>query len=437
LAIAERALQLAPEAPSALGARAIVFARLKKWPQALADYERLLQLEPENAEALFGRATVLNELGRSMEALAAFDEGLQLQPRHAGAMHERALALAALGRYEEAIRGFEEAAEADPSITGADWNEGLFRLLLGDFEIGWRKYESRWQNSEFASQIQPLRKPRWTGGTDVAGKTILLHAEQGLGDVIQFCRYAPLLVDRGAQVIVAAHRPLKPLLKTLRGLERVICNGEPMPAFDLYSPLMSLPMAFGTQLETVPAHVPYLHADPARTAAWAARLGAPDRLRVGLAWCGDPRHKRDRERSIPLSLLEPLLASPAAFFCLSKFVREGDAERMRQGGIQHYGEQLTDFTETAALASLMDLVISVDTSIAHLAGALGLPLWLLIPDPPDWRWLLEREDCPWYPTARLFRQARAGDWPTVIARVARALGEFGAVRCDRAHTRVS
>jgi len=317
-------------------------------------------------------------------------------------------------------------------MTGAVWNEALLRLTLGQFEIGWRKYESRWQKSEFAGLIQPFRQPRWTGAEDVAGKTVLLHAEQGLGDVIQFCRYAPLLAQRGAKVIVAAHRPLKPFLQTLRGVAQVICNGDPLPPFDFYSPLMSLPWAFGTRLETVPAEVPYLHPDPVRIERWAERLGPRRRMRVGLAWSGDPRLAHDHRRSIPVRTLEPLLAAPADFVCLSKFVREGDEEEMRRLGVLHFGEELTDFAETAALADHMDLIVSVDTSIAHLAGALALPLWLLIADPPEYRWMLEREDSPWYPTARLFRQHSRGDWPEVIARVSRSLREAIALRDPQA-----
>ena len=217
----------------------------------------------------------------------------------------------------------------------------------------------------------------------------------------------------------------------------MIGNGEPLPPYDLQCPLLSLPLAFNTRLETVPANVPYLHADPRRALRWAQRLGARRTLRVGLAWSGDPRLADDRRRSIPLALFAPLLERPVQFVCLSKFVRDGDMQQIRALGIEHYGDELTDFAETAALASLMDVVISVDTSIAHLAGALGLPLWLLIPDPPEYRWMLKRDDSPWYPTARLFRQRRRGDWPEVIGRVVSALGELVAARSGTADARAS
>jgi hypothetical protein len=293
----------------------------------------------------------------------------------------------------------------------------LLRLLLGQFDIGWSKYEVRWQKSEFARLIQPFRQPRWTGAEDVSGKTVLLHAEQGLGDVIQFCRYAPLVADRGARVIVAAHEPLKPLLQTLRDVSQVICNSEAIPPFDYFSPLMSLPLAFRTRLDTVPSSVPYLQVDAGRRQRWLEKLGPPQRLRIGLAWSGDPRQEMDHRRSIPLQVLEPLLSVNADFYCLSKFVRDGDADQMARLGIRHFGDEQTDFAETAALASSMDLVISVCTSIAHLAGALALPLWVLIAKPFDFRWMLGREDSPWYPTARLFRQDECGNWSDVISRV--------------------
>jgi hypothetical protein len=295
------------------------------------------------------------------------------------------------------------------------------RLLLGDFAGGWPLYESRWKKSEFIRASQPFRKPQWTGREDLSGKTILLVAEQGLGDVIQFARYAPLIAKMGATVMVGAHRPLLPLLQSLAGVDRLLSGGDAIPPYDFQSPLMSLPLALGTTLETIPGCVPYLHADPARLQRWAERLGAPDRLRVGLAWSGDPRLAHDRRRSIAVEMLAPLLALRAEFHCLSKFVREADREPMQRFGIRHHGDELTDFAETAALMKQMDLVISVDTSIAHLAGALALPLWVLIADPPEYRWMLQREDSPWYPTARLYRQARRGDWPEVIARVAAEL----------------
>jgi tetratricopeptide (TPR) repeat protein len=436
LAMAERAVRLAPDSPDALGARVVALSRLRRWSEAVADYERLSALDPDTVEWRFGIAAALNESGRPAEAVAAFDAALELQPDRAQAIDDRALALASMGRYEEAFAGFARAVELDPALAEAHWHEALYRLLLGQFEIGWRKYEWRWKLAEFLTAGAKPRAPQWTGAEDPAGKAVLLYGEQGLGDVIQFCRYAPLLAGRGARVIVGAHPPLKPLLQTLDGVAQVIGNREPLPPIDFQCPLMSLPLAFGTRVETVPAMVPYLHADPVRRRRWSQRLGPRGRVRVGLAWSGDPRLAHDRRRSLALPILAPLLAVRADFVCLGKLVRDSDAEPMRRFGIRFFGDELSDFAETAALAGLMDLVISVDTAVAHLAGALALPLWLLIPDPPDYRWMLEREDSPWYPTARLFRQRSRGDWPEVVARVARALETFVAEDGRRADTGV-
>ncbi len=424
LAVADRALVLDPESVNALGARVAALAKLRRWQEALAVYERIIELDPGNPDAPCGRAAVLNELDRFDEALAAFDAVLLRQPDRVSVIADRALALAGLGRYEEAFAGWARAAELDPNLHAADWNEAVHRLLLGQFEIGWRKYESRWMKPEFIKIKQPFKQPRWTGPENVEAKTVFLHAEQGLGDMIQFCRYATILAARGATVILGAQQPLKPLLQTLTGVKRVITNGEALPPFDFHSPLMSLPLAFDTRLETIPANVPYLHADARRVQRWSRILGPHTRFRVGLAWAGDPQLAHDRRRSIRLELLEPMFAVAAEFFCLSKFVRDNDQDDMRRLGIRHYGDELTDFAETAALTRLMDLVISVDTSIAHLAGALAMPVWLLVSNPPEFRWLLDREDSPWYPTARLFRQRERGNWQEVIARVTAELASL-------------
>jgi hypothetical protein len=264
----------------------------------------------------------------------------------------------------------------------------------------------------------------WLGGDPVAGKTVLLHAEQGYGDTLQFCRYAPLVAALGATVVLEVPLALKPLLGSLRGVSLLVAKGGVTPAFDLHCPLMSLPLAFATRLDTIPADVPYLQADPVRRQAWRQRLdevSAPGRCRVGLAWSGNPRHNNDENRSIRLEQLAPLYGLDATFVSLQPLVRERDKACLAQSGIVNPGAELTDFADTAALMDALDLVICVDTSVAHLAGALGRPLWVLLPRVPDWRWLLDRDDSPWYPTARLFRQDKPGDWPATIGNAVQAL----------------
>jgi tetratricopeptide (TPR) repeat protein len=419
LDLAEQALKLDAAYADALSVRFAALRHLRRWPQVVAAYEQLAALEPEAIEWRFGYAAALKEAGHAAEAVAAFDDALARQPDNSLAINDRALALADLGRYDEALAGFARATQIDPSSHAPHFHEALLRLMLGQYDVGWSLYEWRWKRPEFVKAGISYRQPRFTGSEDVARKTVFLFGEQGLGDVIQFSRYAPLVAARGARVIVGAHPPLKPLLQTLDGVDQVIGNGEPLPPFDLQCSLLSLPLAFGTRLETIPASVPYLHADPQRVLRWSQRLGPRRGLRIGLAWSGDPRG--DPRRRIPAMLLAPLLERGGQFVCLSKFVLDSDAQSMRALGIKHYGAELTDFAETAALVSLMDVVISVDTSIAHLAGALARPLWLLLTDPPSYQWLLVREDSPWYPTARLFRQRSRGDWNEVIDRVAAEL----------------
>lgn len=430
LEVAERALAREPDSLEALAARAAALSAMRRMEEALSTYDRLVALRPDDTEIRCVRANVLNDLGRSEEALAEFDAIIREGEPSAAILHDRAIVLAAMGRLDEAVAGFAQASERDPTLMEAQWNESLFRLQLGQYEKGWRKYETRRQKQDFVDNAPKLRRPLWNGSDSPAGRTIVLHGEQGLGDVIQFARYAPLVAARGATVYVGAYKPLERLLRTLRGIAGVISIGDPMPPYDLHAPLMSMPAAFATTLETVPAEIPYLHAEPGLIESWKARLDASGRPRIGLAWSGNPSHANDHRRSMRLAQLAALFSFPAQFVCLSKLVRDADREDMRRFGILHPGDELTDFAETAALTTLMDLVISVDTSIAHLAGALGRPVWLLLSNPPDYRWMLDRRDSPWYPTARLFRQPTPGDWQAVVARMALELESFLLARSD-------
>jgi Glycosyltransferase family 9 (heptosyltransferase) len=261
-------------------------------------------------------------------------------------------------------------------------------------------------------------QPLWLGSNDVAGKTILLHGEQGFGDVIQFCRYVPLVAERAARVILEVPDSLHELVGTLSGSAQIVSRGEPLPQFDLHCPPLSLPLAFKTRLASIPSAIPYLRATPSAVRSWSARLGPRKHFSVGLVWSGRPDHKNDHNRSLKLSTLLPLLDCDASFISLQREVRPGDTAALKdRTDLLHFGDELNNFSDTAALISNLDLVISVDTSVAHLAGALGKPVWILLPYVPDWRWLLDREDTPWYPTARLFRQNHIRSWDDVITRV--------------------
>jgi tetratricopeptide (TPR) repeat protein len=364
-------------------------------------------------------------LQRYEEALASYDRAITLWPDHADAHNNRGQVLRELERYDEALASYDRALALRPKHVMAHCNAAALRLLTGDFERGWAHSEWRWLKKSVMPTQRNFSQPAWNGRDPIAGKTILIHSEQGLGDTIQFCRYVPLLAARGAQVIFEVQKPLQTLMASLGGAAQVVPKGGPLPACDLHCPLVSLPLAFGTRLETIPSATGYLSAPAQHVTTWQSRLEGKPHPRIGLVWSGNPGHERDRERSIGLRTFVPLLdafGDDVTFFSLQKDVRAADDALLKErADILDYGNALEDFSDTAALISHLDLVISVDTSIAHLAGALGKPAWILLTYFPDWRWLLGRDDSPWYPTARLFRQDESRAWDGVMARVRHAL----------------
>jgi tetratricopeptide (TPR) repeat protein len=417
----ERAFALNRRDTGVLNNLSSTLFELKRYGDALMACERALAIEPDSAEALNNRGNVLQETGRLEEALASYDGSLDLKPDFAEAWHNRGGALQALNRHREALVSYERALALRPDYADAHWNESLARLCLGDFETGLAKFEWRWRTSDAHPARRALPQPLWLGEHTLEGKTILLHAEQGIGDCLQFVRYACLVAARGATVVLAVHRELKTLLAGLA--PAVFAEGEMLPACDLRCPLASLPLAFRTTLATIPAAVPYLHPDAARFARFKARLARCGSLRVGLAWAGNPAHKNDRRRSIPFERLAPMLAvRDVQYVSLQKELPQADAQALRATPpVLDLAAELDDFADTAAVVANLDLVITVDTALAHLAGAMRKPVWILLPFSPDWRWLIGREDSPWYPTARLFRQPRIDDWASVIERVAAEL----------------
>jgi hypothetical protein len=311
-----------------------------------------------------------------------------------------------------------------PEFPEAHWNAASLRLLTGDFDRGWAEYEWRWQHKTMALARRDFAQPLWRG-EPIEGKTILLHSEQGLGDAIQFCRYVPLVAARGAKVVLEVDKRLQELMTGLTGAAQVLSAGDVLPEFDLHCPLLSLPRAFHTRVETIPSVTPYLRAAPQKLMKWKSRLEAIRGFRVGLIWSGNPAHHRDQVRTIELSALLPLLDMEATFVSLQKDIRAADAIMLAgRKDIVHIADELVDFSDTAAVMAQLDLIISVDTSTVHLAGALARPVWILLPYLPDWRWLLDRDTSPWYPTARLFRQDETRGWDSVIPRVREALLEF-------------
>jgi hypothetical protein len=301
-----------------------------------------------------------------------------------------------------------------PDFAQAKFVEGVAKLTLGDFS-GWRGYEARWGVGFLAAHRRSFDAPLWRGESSLDGKTILLHAEQGYGDTLQFVRYAPLLADRGAKVILEVQPELARLLSPLPDLAAVIARGKPLPPFDCHCPVMSLPLAFATELTTIPAQIPYIAPAKQDVAPWRERLPRRRPL-IGLVWSGERSHDNDRNRSLRLETLLPLLQTlDVAFVSLQHEVRDEDRALLQeQSAVVHVGDRFCDFADTAAVISLLDAVISADTAVAHLAGAMGKPLLLLLPFGADFRWLRERDDTPWYPTARLFRQPTFGEWGSVI-----------------------
>jgi len=417
LASYDRAIALKPDYVEAYYNRGNALSDLKRPADALASLDQAIALRPDFAEAYNNRGNALLGLGRPADALASFNRAIALKPDHAEAYNNRGKALLDLKRPAEALASYDKAITLKADYADAYWNQSICLLLMGRFEQGWRQYEWRKKcNNPIAICNYP--QPLWLGEQNIAGKTLFIWGEQGLGDKIQFCRYAKLVEARGAKVILSVPQSLLKLLKQLSPTIELIGPDEVPNDFDYHCPMLSLPLAFGTTLETIPAQQQYLKADEELRLAWAARLPPKTKPRIGVVWSGGTANTNDQYRSIELEQLFPILSPDADWVCLQKEVREKDLAALRQRGrIAFFGDELRDFSDTAALLDLMDLVITVDTSVTHLAGAMGKPVWILLPYSPDWRWLLDRDDSPWYPSARLLRQQQFGNWAGVIDQV--------------------
>jgi tetratricopeptide (TPR) repeat protein len=421
IASCTRAITLDPASATAFNNRGAALRERERFEEALADYARATALKPDFAEAFSNTGIVLHELGRFMEALACYDRALALEPDDAIALFNRGITLGALGRFDEELASYSRAQAIAPNFINAHLNEAFCRLSIGDFERGWEKYEWRWRTPRGQRTRRTHAQPEWNGRDHIAGKTVLLYAEQGFGDTIQFSRYVAMIAARGARIILEVQPQLKRLLSNLAGADTVLGYGEPSPPFDLHFPLLSLPRVLGTRLDTIPPLTKPLSAPRDLIQQWEKRLGQKHGPRVGIVWSGypHPANRNDRKRSLPLQNILALRDQRFSFVSLQKEITPGDRELLAARGpeITHFGTELIDFAETAALASLMDVVVSIDTAVAHLAASLARPTVILLPFAPDWRWLHKREDSPWYPTARLVRQSRPGDWDWVLERV--------------------
>ncbi|MFN0160447.1 MAG: tetratricopeptide repeat protein [Burkholderiales bacterium] len=421
----DAALAFAPRNLRLRGNRGLVACQARDFEMARHHFDAALAIDPADPGALINRGLAEMFAGSPDRALTWFDAALGGPGAAADAQSWRAGALLAADRRAEALNALRDGVARLPDNALARWHLSLTELLLGDFEAGWRNYEARF-DSVLAQQRRDFGSPRWNGGPDsgLAGKRLFVPAEQGMGDIIQFARYAPLLAARGARVLLEAPQALLPVLASLAGIEALIPYGDAVPEHELHCPLLSLPLAFGTTAQTIPAAPAYLASPVERRVRFAPT--AIDGLRVGLAWSGNAANPRDADRSIPLADFARILVPGATYVSLQRELRASDrAALAAQAGLTHHGEALADFGDTAALIESVDLVVSVDTAVAHLAGALGKPVWILISRVPDWRWQLDRDDSPWYPGARLFRQcAFGGDWSELIERVRVALSDW-------------
>jgi tetratricopeptide (TPR) repeat protein len=423
LANLDAVLASQPRNGAALLNRGVARAELGRHAEALDDFNAVIAYAPGNPSAFYNRGNTLLQLGKPAQALADFDRTVGALPQHRLAWNNRGRALEMLNRHDEAAASFGKAIALDKDYADAHFNLSLTLLALGKLEPGFAEYEWRWKRSGVTDRRRDYRRPLWLGDFPLGRKTILLHAEQGLGDTIQFARYAPMLAAGGARVVLEVQPELKSLLGNLPGIASCHGRGEALPAYDFQCPLGSLPLALKTTSADVPAPIPYVTADAARIDMWRPIVEALPGKRVALAWAGHVHHINDANRSVALAMLEPLLAQDGvSFVSIQHELRANDAELLaRHGNVTHLGGQFADMADTAAVMALVDLVIAVDTSVAHLAAAMGRPTWVLLPFTPDWRWTLTGECSPWYPQARLFRQPALGDWTGVVASLRDAL----------------
>jgi tetratricopeptide (TPR) repeat protein len=412
-----KVIEVKPDLVNAVNNLGLALTHLKRFDEALIVFDNAVKLDPAFAGAINSRGNVLRELDRAEQALTDFDRAIALRPDIADYHCNRGACLDELSQFDDALQSYRASLALTPDHGDAHWNLATNRLRVGDFETGWAEAEWRWKAPSQRKDRRIWNRPLWLGSEPIREKTLLLFNDQGFGDAIQFCRYIPHLRERGATVILEIEGALKKPLSGVAGIAQCVVKGETLPDHDFQCPLSSLPLAFGTTIDTIPSHVPYIPID-GNARRWEAFLGSAGRPKIGIVWSGNPNHANDRNRSLPLKALRPLFETGAQFVSLQKNARDSDLVTLRElSGILDAAPEIESFADTATLIRQLDLVISVDTSVAHLAGALGKPVWILLPYVPDYRWLLGRDDSPWYPTARLYRQTATRDYAEVIDRM--------------------
>ena len=416
-------LDFFPQQVEVITPLATLLLQMGRHQEGVAQLKKSLSINPRQPGALYNLGVELQKQGLLEEALNCYQQALQLEPQNINAWLNRGNTLKDLQRHQEAIQSFDQAIKINPNVPSVNWNKALTEISLGNYEQGWKLYEWGWPAGERGTP-RKFNQPTWLGEQDIKGKTLLIYPEQGLGDFIQFCRYVPTVEALGAKVILEVPKPLVSLIKTLQGNFTIVEAGQALPSFDMVCPVMSLPLAFKTTLKNVPANVPYLFADKEKQAEWQQKLGAKTMPRIGIVWSGSLTNKIDlnpaSRRYIPLAELKAILDLPAEFHVLQKEFREEDKALLPSLKQLHIHE-LTDFASTAALIQEMDLVISVCTSVAHLSGALGKETWVMLPYTADYRWLLEREDSPWYPSIKLIRQKQITDYSSHVNELSQKL----------------
>jgi tetratricopeptide (TPR) repeat protein len=423
IACYDKVTALEPGNVASLNNAALLLRRTGQFEAARARFARALGLAPADPRTRFNHATVEDTAASRREAIDTGRQCLEQDPHSASLLSNLAICHQMVGEFDEAFAFFERAIAADREFHEAWFNRSLLRLSLGDFAAGWAEYEHRWQLPQMATEKPDFAQKMWNGEA-LDGKTILIYSEQGHGDAIQFLRYVPQVAARGGRIVLRVERSLIRLAASVPGDMMIISPGQRLPKFDVWCPLLSLPRVLETRLETIPGAVPYLSVRPALAERWRRRLADLPGRRVGLAWAGDPRHINDFRRSIALQRLMPLLRVPRiSWVGLQVGPRAGDLAGVGAPEFVDISAQLGDFAETAGVIANLDLVVTADTAVAHLAGAIAKPVWTLLPFSPDWRWMLKREDSPWYPTMRLFRQPAPGDWDSVIGNIREALAQ--------------
>jgi tetratricopeptide (TPR) repeat protein len=421
----DRAIKLRPDSPEALNNRGAALHKLNQLEAATSSYNKAIKLRPDYAEAYNNRGLVFRDLNEFEVALENYDKAIAFKPDHFMAYNNRGATLEDLKQYEAAVASYEKSISINPNYVPAHWNKALLLLTIGKLDEGFMEYEWRWKM--FPSRARHFKEALWSGKESLEGKSILLYSEQGLGDTIQFSRYVSLVSKLGATVFFEVQNQLANLLNDLNADSQIIVRGSPLPFIDYQCPLLSLPSVFKTNIDSVPSPISYISSDPQKVSYWRIRLKDKQKLRVGLVWSGNPHpdQPNDHSRSIELHKLLEYLPVQFQYVSLQKGIRIEDKQILQlRPDILHFEDELNDFSDTAALCELMDIVISIDTSVAHLAGALGKNVWILLRYKPDWRWLLDRKDCPWYPTAKLYRQEAERDWDGVLDKLKFDISEF-------------